>query len=252
VAQNDNLRDKLITYLQDAYAMEHQIVQMLEGQVKDTQKYPQIQARIQQHLDETRTHEQRMADRLGAYNEKPSTTKSIGSNLMGSLVGAAAGGRTDALAKTARDDYMTEHMEIASYGALIATAQAFGDGATIQAAQANLRDEVRMAHWLEQHLAEAVVYSFQEDGIAIDKTQIPTIQGVVAQSMQQARSGLSGMGATDNLPSGATNMPAAPGLGHQPDRALHSEASLDASGSETDSRLNYPADRTNEGPNPTI
>lgn len=245
MAQNDNLRDKMITYLQDAYAMEHQIIQMLEGQVKDTQKYPQIQARIQQHLDETHTHEQRMADRLSAYNEKPSTTKSIGSNLMGSMVGAAAGGRTDALAKAARDDYMTEHLEIAAYGALISTAQAFGDTATIQAAQANLRDEVRMAHWLEQHIAEAVVYSFQEDGIAIDKSQIPSIQGVVTQSMQQARSGLSGMGMADN-------MPAATGLGRQPDRLRQSEASLDASGAETDSTLNYPADRTNEGPNPTV
>lgn len=252
MAQNDNLRDKLITYLQDAYAMEHQIVQMLEGQVKDTQKYPQIQARIQQHLDETHTHEQRMADRLGAYNEKPSATKSIGSNLMGSLVGAAAGGRTDALAKAARDDYTTEHMEIAAYGALICVAQAFGDSATIQAAQANLRDEVRMAHWLEQHIAEAVVYSFQEDGIALDKNQIPTIQGVVTQSMQQARSGLSGMSATDNMPAGAMPMPPATGMGRQPDRLAQSEATLNSSGAETNSGLNYPTERTGEGPNPTV
>lgn len=252
MAQNDNLRDKLITYLQDAYAMEHQIVQMLEGQVKDTQKYPQIQARIQQHLDETHTHEQRMADRLGAYNEKPSTTKSIGSNLMGSLVGAAAGGRTDALAKAARDDYMTEHLEIAAYAALIATAQAFGDGATIQAAQANLRDEVRMAHWLEQHMAEAVVYSFQEDGIAIDKTQIPTIQGVVAQSLQEARAGLLGAGSADSLASGAMPMPPATGMGRQPDRLTQSESTLGRSGAETDSSLNYPSERTGEGPNPTV
>ena len=146
---------------------------------------------------------------------------------------------------------MTEHMEIAAYGALIATARAFGDDATIQAAQANLRDEVRMAHWLEQHIAEAVVYSFQEDGIAIDKNQIPTIQGVVAQSLQQARSGLSGMSSTDSLASGAMPMPPATGMGRQPDRLRQSESSLDRSGAETDSSLNYP-DRTGEGPNPMV
>ncbi len=228
---NDNLRDKLITYLQDAHAMEHQIIQVLEGQVKDTEKYPQIQARIQQHLDETRMHEQRMADRLTAYNESPSTTKSVGSSLMGNLIGAAAGGRTDALSKLARDDYMTEHMEIAAYELLIATAQAFGDTETIRAAQANLGDEVRMGAWLEEHLPETVVYSFQEDGIAIDKAMIPEIQSVVMQSLQQARSGLTGstMATTGSIGSNFTTpggMPIDPSQ-----RNLQSESSLDASGS---------------------
>jgi len=245
---NDNLRDKLITYLQDAHAMEHQIVQVLQGQVKDTEKYPQIQARVQQHLDETRMHEQRMADRLAAFNESPSTTKSVGSNLMGNLIGAAAGGRTDALSKAARDDYMTEHMEIAAYELLIATAQAFGDMETIQAAQANLRDEVRMAAWLEEHLPETVVYSFQEDGIALDKAAIPGIQSIAVQSLRQARSGVTdstmvttgSMGSNFTTPGG---MPIDPSQ-----RNLQSESSLDASGAPL---TDYPNERT-EGTNPAI
>ena len=250
MAKNDNLRDKLITYLQDAHAMEHQITQVLEGQVKDTEKYPQIQARIQQHLDETRMHEQRMADRLAAFNESPSTTKSVGSNLMGNLIGAAAGGRTDALSKAARDDYMTEHMEIAAYELLIATAHAFGDNETIQAAQANLRDEVRMAAWLEEHLPETVVYSFQEDGIALDKAAIPGIQRAALQSLQQARSGLNGVGgmttATGNVGSNFTTtggMPIDPSQ-----RNLQSESSLDASGSQL---TGYPNEES-QGTNPAI
>ncbi|HZC05635.1 MAG TPA: DUF892 family protein [Ktedonobacterales bacterium] len=254
--KNDNLRDKLITYLQDAHAMEHQIVQVLEGQVKDTEKYPQIQARIQQHLDETHMHEQRMADRLASFNESPSTTKSVGTSLMGNLIGAAAGGRTDALSKAARDDYMTEHMEIAAYELLIATAQAFGDTETIQAAQANLRDEVRMADWLEQHLPETVIYSFQEDGIAIDKAAIPGIQSVVLQSLQQARAGLSG-GRSSMAGSNMANTMNSVGSGVAPSgtmpidpsqRNLQSESSLDASGSQL---TGYPNEQT-EGPNPSI
>jgi len=258
---NSDLRDKLITYLQDAHAMEHQITQVLEGQVKDTQKYPQIQARIQQHLDETRTHEQRMADCLSAYNESPSSIKSVGTNLMGSLIGAAAGGRTDALSKAARDDYMTEHMEIAAYELLITTAQLMGDTNTIQAAEANLRDEIRMAQWLEQNLPSTVIYSFQEDGIALDQSQIPSVQSVVMQSLQQARSGASGMssgmssgamgGVSDGMASGATQTPPASGLAWNPDRNLQSEASLDASGSEANSNL-YPPNSGSEGPNPSI
>lgn len=257
--QNDNLRDKLITYLQDAHAMEHQITQVLEGQVKDTQKYPQIQARIQQHLDETRMHEQRMAERLSAYNEKPSSMKSAGTNLMGSLIGAAAGGRTDALSKAARDDYMTEHMEIAAYALLITTAQALGDTDTIRAAQANLADEVRMAAWLEQHLPDTVVYSFREDGIALEESQIPALENIVMQSLQQARSGLtgwsgasgmSGMAATSGA--GAPVTPPPSGLGWNPDRRLQSESSLNASGSEATSSMNYPSEREDANQNPLI
>ncbi|MGZ3677157.1 MAG: DUF892 family protein, partial [Ktedonobacterales bacterium] len=57
---NDQLKDKLITYLQDAEAMERQIKEILEQQVKDAQPWPQIQQRIQQHFDATETHRQRM------------------------------------------------------------------------------------------------------------------------------------------------------------------------------------------------
>jgi hypothetical protein len=199
-------------------------------------------------------HEQRMADRLSAYNEKPSTAKSVGTNLMGSLIGAAAGGRTDALSKAARDDYMTEHMEIAAYELLIATAQAFGDSETIQAAQANLRDEMRMAQWLEQHLPDTVVYSFQEDGIALDKAQIPGIQSVVLQSLQQARAGLSGASGMGGMASSADALPMPPatGLGRNPDRRRQSESSLNSSGSEATRDVTYPPEQGGNGPNPAI
>lgn len=188
--QRDDLRNKLIVYLQDACAMEHQLVQVLEGQVKDTADYPQIQARVQQHLEETRLHEQRMEQRLAAYNEKPSGAKSVGASLTGNLLGALAAGRSDSLAKTARDDYMAEHMEIAAYELLIATADLCGDQETVVAAQANLRDELRMANWLEQHLPDTVVYSFQKEQIPLNESEIPTLRQSVLNSLQQARAGL--------------------------------------------------------------
>ena len=191
---NDDLHDKLITYLQDACAMEHHIAQVLEGQVQDTEDYPQIQSRIQQHLDETRMHEQRMEQRLAAYDEKRSSVKTLGTSLLGSLTAMAGGGRTDALSKAARDDYATEHLEIAAYELLIATAQLCGDHETILAAKANMRDEARMAMWLEEHLPETVVYSFQKDGVALDESQIPVVRQAALDSLRQSQSGMSAAG----------------------------------------------------------
>lgn len=250
MAQSDDLRAKLIDWLQDAHAMEHQIAQTLEGQVKDTERYPQIQARIQQHLDETHMHEQRMADRLNAFETKPSGMQSVGAKLMGSLMGAAGGARSDPLVKMARDDYMVEHMEIAAYGALIAAAQAYGDTDTVQAAQANLRDEWRMSDWLEHHLADAVLYAFQEDGITLDAAMTPTIKSTVTQSLMQTRSGATATRTADGIPgtlSSSIPMPPATGLGRSPDRLTQSERTLNASGDETDTHIEYPTEQTGLG-----
>jgi ferritin-like metal-binding protein YciE len=253
MAHSDDLREKLVNWLQDAYAMEHQIVQTLEGQAKDTARYPDVQTRIQQHLDETRQHKQRMAERLGAYEVKPSSRKSVGATVAGSLMGAATGGYDEPLVKMARDDYMTEHMEIAAYGALIAAAQAYGDTDTIQAAQANLRDEWRMSDWLERHLADAVLYSFQEDGVNVDASLTPTIQSVVAQSLLQTHANAhaeSGSGSADGMPASSTAspdaiaMPPATGMGRSPDRLAQSERTLNASGDETDTYIEYPTEQT--------
>jgi hypothetical protein len=49
-------RHLLIAWLNDAHGMENALVQVLEHQVKDAKDYPQIQARIQQHLEQTRRH----------------------------------------------------------------------------------------------------------------------------------------------------------------------------------------------------
>jgi ferritin-like metal-binding protein YciE len=162
---DEELRKKLITYLEDAYALENEIVRVLDGHIKDAAKHPDVQQMIQQHLDETKQHRQRMEQCLDAYGKKPSAVKGAGTSVLGGLMGAMSGGRTDTLAKNARDEYVTEHMEIAAYEMLITTASAAGDQQTVQACEANLRDEVRMAKLLERNLPRVVLLGYQDDGI---------------------------------------------------------------------------------------
>ncbi|MGZ3640204.1 MAG: YciE/YciF ferroxidase family protein [Ktedonobacterales bacterium] len=190
---NDQLKDKLITYLQDAEAMERQIKEILEAQVKDTQPWPQIQQRIQQHFDATETHRQRMEERLNTYNERPSTVKRAVATMVGNMVGMTAGARTDALAKEARDDYMIEHLEIAAYELLITTASAYGDQETVAACTANLRDEVEMARWLEQQLPHTAILSFQQGGIQIPAAIATSAEQDALTSLQQASGAIGGM-----------------------------------------------------------
>ena len=164
---DDKLRTKLIAYLQDMYALENQIVETLEkhaGQAKDD---PEAQARIKEHLEATKLHRSRMEERLTAYGEQPSTVKGAISNVMGAAMGAGGGVRPEALARDLRDEYVTEHLEIASYTLLIAMARAYGDQETVRAAELNLRDEFEMQRWLVLHLPEGALLALQQEGITI-------------------------------------------------------------------------------------
>jgi ferritin-like metal-binding protein YciE len=182
---NDDLRDKLVTYIQDTYALENQIVDVLEKHEKDAQEYPDIQAMVHRHLEETKQHRQRMEQRLAAYNEKPSAMKDVAANLMANLIGALSGWRTDAVAKNARDEYVTEHMEIAAYGLLMATAEAYGDTETVHACSLNLADEIRMASLLEQQFPRIAILALRRDKIDVSAPVLQQSQSSWQRTLDQ-------------------------------------------------------------------
>jgi ferritin-like metal-binding protein YciE len=182
---NSDLRDALIEYLQDMYAVENHLVDVLTEHSADAADFPVVQAKIQEHLEQTKQHRQRMEDCLSSYGKKPSGGKNALTGLMGKLQGALSGSRKDVLARNARDDFVAENFEIAAYSMLIATAQALGDQKTAQACQLNLRDEVNMAEWLGAHAAEAALTALVQDGITIPIATITQIQQGENQQMDQ-------------------------------------------------------------------
>lgn len=199
--QDDKLKDKLVKYIEDAYTMENQIVQTLQRHVDQAKDFPNIQARIREHLAATEQHRTRMEQCLKSYGKSPSGLKGALSSFMGNTMGAMGAARTDTLAMDARDEYVTEHLEIATYTMLITTARAYGDEETVRACELNLRDEIEMQTWLAQHLPEAALLSLQQDGITI-----PQQAWDLAQQAQ--RMGVQGMfPATDAHSPQATTTP---------------------------------------------
>lgn len=155
-------RKVLLSWLNDAYSMEKGLIPVLENHAKDAKNHPQIQSRIQQHVEETRRHAdlvQGAIDRLGG---DVSAIKSGVGSLMGTLQSMATGPFKDELVKNAISDFAAEHFEIASYRALIAAAQDIGDMETVRVCQEILRDEEQMAQWLDQNLPMVVRQSMQE------------------------------------------------------------------------------------------
>jgi ferritin-like metal-binding protein YciE len=183
---DSKLQEKLITYLQDMHAVENHLVDVLGKQVQETKNVPVFQAKIQEHLEQTKQHRARLEECLKRYGKSPSGVKSALTGLMGSLQGAMSGTRSDSLAKSARDDFVAENFEIASYEELIATALACGDQQTAQTCQLNLHDEVVTAKWLENHMTDAALLTLQMDGIAIP-------QGAIQQEQMQVRSIMGGL-----------------------------------------------------------
>ena len=147
-------REHLLDWLRDAHAMEQQAEQMLKAQAARIEHYPKLRARIEQHVQETLGQQAVLLQCIERLGSSPSTIK----DTMGKLaaLGQAMGGvvASDEIVKGAMAGYVFEHMEIASYTALIAAAQTLGDSETQQACEQILAEEIAMAQWLQDNLPE--------------------------------------------------------------------------------------------------
>ncbi len=148
--------DLVIAWLDNAYAMETGLVHTLQGHAKDAQDFPQLQARIQQHVEETRRHADLVRACVVRLGGSTSGLKSGMATAAGKARGVAMRPAQDKVVKNALADSAAEQMEISSYQALIAAAQDLGDQETVAMCQQILQDEEGMARFLDQNLPAVV------------------------------------------------------------------------------------------------
>jgi ferritin-like metal-binding protein YciE len=145
--------ERLVQWMRDAHAMEQQAERILEIESRRVENYPELKARIDRHLDETRGQAERLRMRLERMDGGTSVAKDTMANLLGIAQGLSGVFAGDEIMKASLADYTFEHMEIASYKMLIAAAEQAGDMESKRVCEQNLREEEEMASWLEQHLA---------------------------------------------------------------------------------------------------
>lgn len=143
-------------WLKDAYSMEMGLVPILENHAKDAKAYPDMQQMIEQHAERTKQHAEMVKQCLERLGDNPSTLKAGIGQMFGGVQSVATGAAEDELVKNGLSDFAAENFEIASYKALIAAAEQFGDSETVRVCQQILQDEEHMAHWLEQQLPMTV------------------------------------------------------------------------------------------------
>lgn len=146
----------MLTWLDDAYTIEHALIHVLERHAKEAKEHPEIQGRIDEHLTQTRRHAESVAGRITALGGEPKAHEGMAGVLapLQSLLSGAADEET-VLANSIAD-YASENFEIATYQALIAAAQDCGDGETARVCREILADEQAMAGWLDDHMPPLV------------------------------------------------------------------------------------------------
>jgi ferritin-like metal-binding protein YciE len=148
----DEARDVLIVGLRNAHAVENQAVELLERQVRALHDYPDVQSRVQQHLDETRSQLERLEDCLDYLGERKSVLKDVALSTLGNFMALSNTMADDAILKNALSSYSFEHYEIAAYESLLELAELADEPEMTPLLERNLSEERAMAGWLASNI----------------------------------------------------------------------------------------------------
>ena len=160
------LKEQLIKHIDEAHAMEQNVLRMLDGMISTTDD-PEILDALEHHKTQTQRHADLMAKRLEAHDVSPSAVKQIG-GVLGALAKMPLDFvRGEKAARNARDGYATEHLEIASYELLRRIAAKAGDEETAQAATQSIVEEKHMATLIEENWDKFAELSLKEEGVTV-------------------------------------------------------------------------------------
>ncbi|MDH6162903.1 ferritin-like metal-binding protein YciE [Leclercia adecarboxylata] len=159
-------------WLRDAHAMEKQAESMLESMASRIDNYPDVRARIEQHITETKQQITVLEEILDRNDISRSMLKDSMSKMM--AFGQSVGGMvtSDEIVKGSISGYVFEQFEIACYTSLLAAAKKAGDLASVPAIESILAEEQRMADWLIQHIpdtTEQFLLRSDADGVEAKK-----------------------------------------------------------------------------------
>ena len=161
----------LLKHLEEAHATEQALITNLQAHISTTPR-GSYRTSLERHLTETQSHEKAVARRIreiGRARGVLGTAYGVLTTAVGQAIVLTKGpldllrggfDGAEKLLRNARDEVVTEALEIAIYDALEALARAVGDDTTARLAARHRRQEERMLEQLRGHipkLANAVV-----------------------------------------------------------------------------------------------
>ncbi|MDK4718651.1 ferritin-like domain-containing protein [Rhizobium sp. CNPSo 3968] len=156
---DNEIRDAFIVGLRNAHAMENQALSIMKPQLSRIENYPEVAAKLEQHIRETEGQIIRLEDVLEGLDEDHSTLKDMALSFTGAMTAMGHTLAGDEILKNSFANFAFENFEIAAYKSLLTVADAGGFTAGKTALQSNLEEEEAMANWLNVNLA-AVTQKF--------------------------------------------------------------------------------------------
>jgi ferritin-like metal-binding protein YciE len=156
------MREQIVDWLRDAYAMERGLETALEKQKNNEDLSRPVRDRAATHLEETRRHAEDVRAALQSLDADTSGLKTGTGVAIQATKGMATKFARDEQVKDLLDAYAMEHFEIACYTALAAAAQQAGLSQVAETCHRIIQDEERMASTLKKALpSEVVSYLFE-------------------------------------------------------------------------------------------
>ncbi len=155
-------RDLLVTGLRNAHAMETQARELMERQSERTRDFPQVQAKLRGHLEETRQQLKRLEQCLQQCGESESTLKDTAMSTMGNLSAVMNAMAGDEILKNTFANNAFENYEIAAYKSLLTLSRRAGVDLSTKL-QASLREEEEMAAWIDSHVEDVTLQYLEQE-----------------------------------------------------------------------------------------
>ena len=134
----------VVKHLGEAVAMEQSVLRLLDSMSR-TASDPELERAVEQHKRTTRAHVERLQQRLSAYGASPPRFKQAGGAVAARVKGVVDVARREKPARSARDGFVNEQLEVASYELLERIATRAGDAETADVARRNRNEDEAMA-----------------------------------------------------------------------------------------------------------
>lgn len=156
-------KSTLIDWLKDAHAMEQTSVKLLSKQADRLKNYPNMEQKVREHAEESRSHAQRIEQCIKSLGDDSSTVKDTMGSMTASMGAIGNASASDEVVKNALGDYAFEQFEIASYRSLILAAEQAGEDQIASVCRDILKQEERMAEWVHHNLASVTQEYLQRE-----------------------------------------------------------------------------------------
>ena len=144
--------ETLVASLRNTHALEKQQITVLNAQLDLFEQFPNLHARVTEHIVETRDQARRLEAGLEACGSSSSMVKDTLLSVMGLGQSSVQGLGDDAVLKAVTADIMEEHLEIATYRTLLALAGMAGKPELRTRLEETLQEEEAMAAWFDENL----------------------------------------------------------------------------------------------------